>query len=63
MSHGFGRFLEMAVIPPSLAAWPQIQDFFGTPLVIELSAGQLATGAGRLPVRLRRPAAPPHIRP
>jgi hypothetical protein len=31
--------------------WPQVLDFFGTPLVIEPSAGQLASDAGLLPVR------------
>jgi hypothetical protein len=35
-------------IPP---AWPQVLDFFGTPLVIEPSAGQLSGDAGLLPVR------------
>ena len=34
-----------------LAAWLQILDFFGTPLVIEPSAGQLSGDAGLLPVR------------
>jgi hypothetical protein len=33
------------------AAWPQSLDFFGTPLVIEPSAGQLSSDAGLLPVR------------
>jgi Transposase DDE domain group 1 len=33
------------------AAWPQILDFFGTPLVIEPSAGQLSSDAGLLPIR------------
>jgi len=33
------------------AAWPQVLDFFGTPLVIEPSPGQLASDAGLLPVR------------
>jgi hypothetical protein len=35
-------------IPP---AWPQVLDFFGTPLVIEPSPGQLSSDAGLLPVR------------
>jgi hypothetical protein len=35
-------------IPP---AWPQVLDFFGTPLVIEPSPGQLSGDAGLLPVR------------
>ena len=33
------------------AAWPQILDFFGTPLVIEPSPGQLSCDAGLLPIR------------
>jgi hypothetical protein len=33
------------------AAWPQVLDFFGTPLVIEPSSGQLSSDAGLLPVR------------
>ncbi len=33
------------------AAWPPILDFFGTPLVIEPSPGQLSGDAGLLPVR------------
>jgi hypothetical protein len=33
------------------AAWPQVLDFFGTPLVIEPSSGQLSGDAGLLPVR------------
>jgi hypothetical protein len=33
------------------AAWPQVLDFFGTPLVLELSPGQLSGDAGLLPVR------------
>ena len=33
------------------AAWPQILDFFGTPLVIEPSQGQLSSDAGLLPLR------------
>src|SRR6516165_10745668 len=32
-------------------AWPQVLDFFGTPLVIEPSPGQLFSDAGLLPVR------------
>jgi hypothetical protein len=35
-------------VPP---AWPQVLDFFGTPLVIEPSPGQLSSDAGLLPVR------------
>src|SRR6516162_1992605 len=31
--------------------WPQVLDFFGTPLVIEPSPGQLSGDAGLLPVR------------
>ena len=27
--------------------WPQCLDFFGTPIVIEPSAGQLSSAAGR----------------
>src|SRR5215831_15481730 len=33
------------------AAWPQVLDFFGTPLVIEPSHGQLSSDAGLLPIR------------
>ena len=33
------------------ATWPQVLDFFGTPLVIEPSAGQLSGDAGLLPIR------------
>jgi len=33
------------------AAWSQVLDFFGTPLVIEPSAGQLSGDAGLLPIR------------
>jgi hypothetical protein len=33
------------------AARPQVLDFFGTPLVIELSQGQLSGDAGLLPIR------------
>ena len=33
------------------AAWPQVLDFFGIPLVIEPSPGQLSSDAGLLPVR------------
>ena len=33
------------------AAWPQVLDFFGTPLVIEPSVGQLSGDAGLLPIR------------
>ena len=32
-------------------AWPQVLDFFGTPLVIEPSQGQLSGDAGLLPIR------------
>src|SRR6516165_2000804 len=32
------------------AAWPQCLDFFGTPLVIEPSPGQLSGDAGLLPL-------------
>src|SRR6516164_918948 len=32
-------------------AWPRVLDFFGTPLVIEPSAGQLSGDAGPLPIR------------
>src|SRR5215470_3062822 len=31
--------------------WPQVLDFFGTPLVVEPSPGQLSGDAGLLPVR------------
>jgi hypothetical protein len=31
--------------------WPQVLDFFGTPLVIEPAAGQLSRDAGLLPIR------------
>src|SRR5215471_8702907 len=33
------------------SAWPQGLDFFGTPLVIEPSPGQLSGDAGLLPIR------------
>jgi hypothetical protein len=33
------------------SAWPQVLDFFGTPLVIEPSPGQLSGDAGLLPIR------------
>ena len=33
------------------ATWPQVLDFFGTPLVIEPSTGQLSSDAGLLPIR------------
>src|SRR5215475_1625562 len=33
------------------AAWPQVLDFFGTPLVIEPSQGQLSGDVGLLPIR------------
>ena len=33
------------------AAWPQFLDFFGIPLVVEPSSGQLSGDAGLLPVR------------
>jgi hypothetical protein len=32
------------------SAWPQVLDFFGTPLVIEPSPGQLSSDAGLLPI-------------
>src|SRR5260370_29307166 len=32
------------------SAWPQVLDFFGTPLVIEPSSGQLSSDAGLLPI-------------
>jgi hypothetical protein len=32
------------------SAWPQVLDFFGTPLVIEPSPGQLSRDAGLLPI-------------
>jgi hypothetical protein len=35
-------------VPP---AWPHVLDFFGTPLVLEPSPGQLSGDAGLLPVR------------
>jgi hypothetical protein len=33
------------------ADWPHVLDFFGTPLVIKPSAGQLSSDAGLLPIR------------
>ena len=33
------------------SAWPQVLNFFGTPLVIEPSPGQLSSDAGLLPIR------------
>ena len=33
------------------SVWPQVLDFFGTPLVIEPSHGQLSGDAGLLPIR------------
>src|SRR6266581_4958117 len=33
------------------AAWPQVLDFCGTPIVIEPSPGQLSSDAGLLPIR------------
>jgi hypothetical protein len=33
------------------SAWPQVLDFFGRPLVIEPSSGQLSSDAGLLPIR------------
>ena len=33
------------------AGWPQVLDFFGKPLVIGSSAGQLSSDAGLLPIR------------
>jgi hypothetical protein len=33
------------------AAWPQVLNFIGTPLVIEPSPGQLSSDAGLLPIR------------
>ena len=35
-------------IPP---VWPQCLNFFGTPIVIEPSSGQLSSDAGLLPIR------------
>jgi hypothetical protein len=35
----------------SPSAWPQLLDFFGTPLIIEPSHGQLSSDAGLLPIR------------
>ena len=32
-------------------AWPQVLDFFGAPLIVEPSVGQLSGDAGLLPVR------------
>ena len=34
-----------------LSPWPQVLDFFGVPLVIEPSSGQLSSDAGLLPIR------------
>jgi hypothetical protein len=31
--------------------WPQVLDFFGTPLVIQPSPGQFSGDAGLLPIR------------
>jgi len=31
--------------------WPQVLNFFGRPLVIESSPGQLSSDAGLLPIR------------
>jgi hypothetical protein len=39
--------LTMSIAP----AWPQCLAFFGTPLVIEPSPGQLSGDAGLLPIR------------
>jgi hypothetical protein len=36
-------------------AWPQVLNFFGTPLVIEPSQGQLSSDAGLLPIRRSPP--------
>ena len=33
------------------AAWPQVLSFFGKPLVLLPSAGQLSSDAGLLPIR------------
>jgi hypothetical protein len=33
------------------SSWPQRQDFFRIPLVIEPSPGQLSSDAGLLPIR------------
>jgi hypothetical protein len=33
------------------AAWPQILDFFGPPVVLEPSPGKLTSDAGLLPIR------------
>jgi hypothetical protein len=33
------------------AVWPQVLSFFGTPLIIEPSPGQLASDNGLLPLR------------
>ena len=33
------------------SAWPQVLDFFGTPLVIEPSPGQFSSDAGLVPIR------------
>jgi hypothetical protein len=35
----------------SPAAWPQVLGFFGRPLVIEPSPGQLSSDTGLLPIR------------
>jgi hypothetical protein len=37
--------------PPGRQRRPQVLDFFGTPLAIELSPGQLSSDAGLLPIR------------
>jgi hypothetical protein len=33
------------------SAWPQVLEFFGSPLAVEPSAGQLSSDAGLLPIR------------
>jgi hypothetical protein len=48
VSQVFSPGRRTRIIPP---AWPQVLDFFGTPLVIEPSQGQLSSDAGLLPVR------------
>ena len=33
------------------ASWLQVLDFFGTPIIIEPTSGQLSGDAGLLPIR------------
>src|SRR5262249_37694015 len=53
LSWGADKFFPLSRRQPMSipSAWPQTLDFFGTPLVIEASPGQLTSDAGLLPVR------------